>query len=149
MPEVYGQDGMGDEAIAYLHYFYGSSDWYITEKDTSDEQHQAFGYVILNGDTQNAELGYISIEEMKSLNKPELDLYYTPQTLGEIKSEKMKKGGAISAKKQASAKKDLADPKKTRKLGATHKKSHVDNDMHKQLKKQGLTNGQIAEVMEL
>lgn len=31
MPVTYAQDGKGDEAIVYLHYFHGGSDWYITE----------------------------------------------------------------------------------------------------------------------
>ena len=33
MPKTYEQDGMGDEAIAYLHYFKNGADWYITERD--------------------------------------------------------------------------------------------------------------------
>ena len=48
MPVTYEQDGMGNKAIAYLHYFNGGMDWYITEKDKGDgskdtRQHQAFG----------------------------------------------------------------------------------------------------------
>jgi len=40
------QDGKGNDAIVYLHYFYGGFDWYITEKDTveGEPQLQAFGY---------------------------------------------------------------------------------------------------------
>ena len=83
MPKPYETDGQGKEAIAQLHYFLGGSDWYITERDSSDEQIQSFGYVILNGDTDNAELGYISIQELIS-NNVELDLYWTPKTLREI-----------------------------------------------------------------
>ena len=43
MPKVYEQDGLGDQAVAYLHYFTGGCDWYITEKDSEPEQHQALG----------------------------------------------------------------------------------------------------------
>ena len=44
-----------------LHYFNPTSDWYISElqKDGS-----AFGYTVLNGDTENAEWGYIDIGEL-------------------------------------------------------------------------------------
>lgn len=65
-----------------LHYFNPTSDWYISElqKDGS-----AFGYTVLNGDTENAEWGYIDIgelfrahEELQKRNpffNLELDLY--------------------------------------------------------------------------
>lgn len=80
MPETYGQDGKGDQAIAYLHYFKGSGDWYITEKDSGSQQIQAFGQADLG---MGPELGYISIEELAQ-NGVELDLYFTPKTLAEI-----------------------------------------------------------------
>lgn len=85
MPQVYEQDGKGDEAIVYLHYFKGGSDWYILEKDTESGQNQAFGYAVLNGDTDNAELSYISIAELVSYGV-ELDLYWTPQPLRKVKA---------------------------------------------------------------
>ncbi len=81
MPKTYGQDGMGDKAIAYLHYFSGGSDWYITEKDMEDEQLQAFGLADLG---YGGELGYISIQELIDAGV-ELDLHWTPKTIGEIK----------------------------------------------------------------
>lgn len=87
MPVTYEQDGLGDAAIVNLHYFTGNSDWYITEKDKSGRgTEQAFGYAILNGDTDNAELGYISINELTSIGA-ELDLYWDSKTLGQIKGE--------------------------------------------------------------
>lgn len=85
MPKTYDQDGAGDNAIVHLHYFLGPHDWYITEKDMLPEQNQAFGWAILNGDTQNAELGYISIVELTSLGVL-LDLHWTPKTLREVKA---------------------------------------------------------------
>jgi hypothetical protein len=91
MPKVYGQDGKGDDAVVYLHYFKGGSDWYITEKDSEEEQLQAFGYAILNNDKQNAELGYINIEELIRLNV-ELDLYWRTKTLGQVKGVGEKTG---------------------------------------------------------
>ena len=81
MPKTYGQDGMGDKAIAYLHYFKGTGDWHITEKDMEDEQLQAFGLANLG---QGDELGYISIQELIDAGV-ELDLYWTPKTIGAIK----------------------------------------------------------------
>lgn len=88
MPETYGQDGKGLDAVAYLHYFTGGADFYITEKDKgsagdcgADFQAQAFGLADL-GD--GGELGYISIPEILSAGA-ELDLYWTPKTLREIK----------------------------------------------------------------
>lgn len=82
MPKTYGQDGKGDEAVAYLHYFNSDSDWYITEKDKSEEQIQAFGLVSLHGG--EPELGYISIEELKN-NNIELDFYWSNKTVGKLK----------------------------------------------------------------
>jgi len=88
MPKTYQQDGMGDKAVVHLHYFMGGMDWWITEKDieTPDEpgQHQAFGLVDLG---YGAELGYVSIVELIRTGI-ELDLYWTPKTLGEIKAKK-------------------------------------------------------------
>jgi hypothetical protein len=86
MPKTYDQDGLGDKAVAYLHYFTSGCDWWITEKDkeTADSpgQHQAFGLASLNGD--DPELGYISIVELLE-SGAELDLHWTPKTLAEIK----------------------------------------------------------------
>ncbi len=82
MPKTYEQDGKGDNAVVHLHYFLGDMDWYITEKDMEDEQSQAFGLADLG---YGGELGYISIEELKA-NNIELDLYWTPKTLAEVKA---------------------------------------------------------------
>lgn len=87
MPKTWDQDGKGDAAIAYLHYFIGGCDWYITEKDMDGGVQQAFGYAILNGDDECAELGYISITEITRCGA-ELDLHFTPCTLAEIKAKR-------------------------------------------------------------
>lgn len=87
MPETYAQDGLGDAAIVYLHYFKGGADWYITEKDSDpdgDGQIQAFGIANL-GDSECAELGYISIVELIR-HGVELDLYWEPCQLAEVKA---------------------------------------------------------------
>jgi hypothetical protein len=85
-PKTYETEGLEtNKKLAQLHYFRGGSDWYIIEKDSETEQLQAFGYVILNGDTENAEFGYINIEEVKKY--AEIDLYWTPINLGKIRGE--------------------------------------------------------------
>ena len=82
MHKVYEQGGKGDAAIVHLHYFTSSGDWYITERDTSVAQHQAFGSADLG---YGPELGYISIAELIA-NGAELDIHWTPRTLGEALS---------------------------------------------------------------
>jgi len=85
MPKPYETDGQGDEAFATLHYFKGGSDWWIIERDQEGDQYQAFGFACLNGDYLNAEMGYISIEELIQYGV-ELDLYYTPEKIGDIRA---------------------------------------------------------------
>lgn len=88
VPKIYAQDGKGMNAVAYFHYFYGGSDWYITELDK--KTNEAFGYAILNGDTQMSELGYISIAELTDksfgnfLINMNIDQYFSPKTLNQI-----------------------------------------------------------------
>ena len=86
MPKTYEQDGLGDQAIASLHYFLGGCDWYITEKDAeapdSLGQHQAFGWADLGG---GGELGYISLVELLA-NGAELDFHFRPCTLAALKA---------------------------------------------------------------
>jgi hypothetical protein len=84
MPKTYEQDGLGKEAIAYLHYFTSGTDHYITEKDMEAEQHQAFGSANIG---YGPELGYISIVELLSCGA-ELDLYFEPKTLATIEDRK-------------------------------------------------------------
>jgi hypothetical protein len=82
MPKTFEQLGLGKEAVAHLHYFRGSCDWYITEKDSETEQLQAFGTADLG---YGPEFGYISIQELIE-NEVELDLYFQPKPLKEIAS---------------------------------------------------------------
>ena len=82
IPKLYEQDGKGKNAVVYLHYFYGGSDWYITELDK--KTNEAFGYAILNGDIQNSELGYMNLNEFADTNGIDLDLYWSFKTLNEI-----------------------------------------------------------------
>lgn len=90
MAKTYEQADKGDQAIVFLHYFHGDSHWFVTEKDVNGGVDQAYGYAILHGDEQCAELCYISIRELTRCNV-ELDLYFSPCTLAEVKAERMKR----------------------------------------------------------
>ena len=75
-----------EDKIAYLHYFHGNTHSYIIEKDSfTTKQYQAFGWTVLNGDTINAEFGYIDIEDdyVQSGNA-ELDFYFDPIPMSEV-----------------------------------------------------------------
>ncbi len=84
MPCTYQTDGQGDQAVAYLHYFTPDADFYITERDQEEEQLQAFGLACI----WEQELGYISIQELIECGA-ELDLYWIPKTLGQVKAERL------------------------------------------------------------
>lgn len=86
MPVTYQQDELGDQAIVYLHYFYGNCHWYITEKDIEgDGTVQAFGLADLG---YGPEYGYISIQEIIESDFPiELDLHWQPKTRAEVKQQ--------------------------------------------------------------
>lgn len=89
IPPIYTQDGKRKNAVVYLHYFNPSSDWYITELDK--ETNEGYGYVILNGDTQFSEFGYIPLEQlteqMSNVNvfaQPQIDQFFKPKTLNQV-----------------------------------------------------------------
>lgn len=73
MPKIYETDGQGKNALAQLHYFVGSYDAYIVEKDASEKQLQAFGWASFG---YGFEAGSVSIGEL--LDLAELDLYFVP-----------------------------------------------------------------------
>lgn len=88
MPGTYDQDGLGDQAMAFLHYFTRSADFWIIEKDTGaasdqpeDYQAQAFGLVRIAGNLP--ELGYVSLPEILRAGA-ELDLHFEPTRVREI-----------------------------------------------------------------
>lgn len=71
-----------------LHYFYQGSDWYIFELEhvAEDDVVLGFGWAILGGDYQMAELGCISVSELLACGV-ELDLHFAPKTLGQVRLE--------------------------------------------------------------
>lgn len=81
MPKTYETDGLGDQAVACLHYFIAGCDWYITERDMMEVQLQAFGQANLG---YGGELGYISIVEIIAAGA-EIDLHWVACKLSEIK----------------------------------------------------------------
>ena len=89
MPHTYQQDGLGEKAMIYLHYFIGGFDWYITEKDMGDPanndmaQNQAFGIANIGMGLSGG--GYISLVELIE-NNVELDFHWEPKTVGEVQS---------------------------------------------------------------
>lgn len=98
MPKTYEQDGQGDAAIVHLHYFTSGADWFLTEKDINADgegQHQAFGLADIFQD--GGELGYVSIVELLGAGA-ELDLHWTPTTLGEVKAKRTKVEPAAAAR---------------------------------------------------
>jgi len=88
MPKTYETDGQGDAAIVSLHYFTGNADWYIVEKDSVDgePQYQAFGRADIGMGLSGG--GYISIDEITNTYGAELDLFFTPCTVGELIADK-------------------------------------------------------------
>jgi hypothetical protein len=61
---------LADKEI-HLHFFIGGCDWYVAEYDGEDI---FFGFAILNNDFQNAEWGYCSFSELKSIKIGWLEL---------------------------------------------------------------------------
>jgi hypothetical protein len=88
MPVTYETQEAGASAFARLHYFRGGCDAWIAELDAGapddapeDYQSQAWGMVDLG---YGPEIGYVSIPELLAAGM-ELDLYWKPQTLAEIR----------------------------------------------------------------
>ncbi len=65
IPRLYETESIPlQDKLIYLHFFLGGSDWYAAEFDGDDT---FFGYVVLNGDHDNAEWGYFSFSELKDV----------------------------------------------------------------------------------
>lgn len=87
LPNLYAQEKLGADAVAYAKYFTPDSSWtwYATEFDGKDT---FFGLV----DGFEKELGYFSLSELKAARGPlglpiERDMYWEPKTLREIGPE--------------------------------------------------------------
>lgn len=89
MPLTYQGD-----SVARLHYFAPSADWWITELDAGDgtaanprlaPQHQAFGLARL---FEDSELGYISLPELLRTTGVEIDLYWSPKSVEDLRARR-------------------------------------------------------------
>lgn len=75
------------DKLIYLHFFFGSCDWFIAEYDGNDI---FFGFVVINNDLYNAEWGYVSFSELKELRigyleiDCELEEYWQIKPAGQI-----------------------------------------------------------------
>ena len=77
-PKIHETDSL-KEHPAVFHYFYGGTDMYICEYEP--ETGVMFGFVILNGDLQNAEWGYINLAEIITIPVMNLDYHFEEQSI--------------------------------------------------------------------
>lgn len=85
IPSLYGQEGKGKNALAYVKLFTPDSNftWYITELDL--EEKLCFGFI----DGFEKELGYFSLEELSNIKgnlglKVERDISFQPTKLKDL-----------------------------------------------------------------
>ena len=89
IPTLYGQDGVKDPMVHIkLFTAYSSWTWLLTEYDP--EQDLAFGFCYNSQDPDNAELGYVSIAELRNLKKfgapaIERDIHFLPKLMSAAK----------------------------------------------------------------
>jgi hypothetical protein len=118
-----------DDYTVHAHYFTGSTDIFVLEHNKQDNT--IFTFTILNGDTDNAELGDASLAELTSTKRLELDFYWKPVSLGEAKSKAYpeiwgksdpepnpseKEGKGVKYKVQKVKKSAAPEPKKVKKV---------------------------------
>jgi hypothetical protein len=73
-----GETGRMKEHPAALHYFTGSTDFYICEYNGADEM---FGFAILNGDVRMSEFGYFGLSKLRQIDHLNLDYYFEEQSI--------------------------------------------------------------------
>lgn len=90
LPELGVQDGLGDEAVAYVKFFGGGRwTWFVTEYDGDDTM---FGLVVSGLGPDCDELTYFELSALKALRFPpfglpiERDRHFEPTTLGKIRN---------------------------------------------------------------
>ena len=82
IPNLYEQEGKGEEAVIYVKFFLPGTrwTWYATEFNGKDT---FFGWVKSGISPDFDEWGYFSYSELKE-NNVERDLYFEPKQLKEI-----------------------------------------------------------------
>ena len=88
LPNLYdAEDVEAMDKIIFMHLFIGGCDWYIAEYDPNERLF--FGFAILNGDLDNAEWGYISLDELRQIKigwlEIDRDLHWKPRRAEEVK----------------------------------------------------------------
>ncbi len=87
LPSLYSTEHVPvAQKLIHMHFFLGGCDWYMAEYSTADRLF--FGYAILNGDLDNSEWGYSSLDEMRSVNvrgfEIDRDLHWQVRPAGEV-----------------------------------------------------------------
>ena len=96
IPPFYATENIDcPDKIIHMHFFIGSSDWYVSEFDS--ENQMFFGFAILNADLQNAEWGYFSLQELCEIKiggflEIDRDLHFTPKKAKEIEKIREARG---------------------------------------------------------
>ena len=88
LPNLYdAEDVEAMDKIIFMHLFIGGCDWYLAEYDPNERLF--FGFAILNGDLDNAEWGYISLDELRQIKigwlEIDRDLHWKPRRAEEVK----------------------------------------------------------------
>jgi len=91
LPTLGSTENAPKDIVIHLHFFIGGCDWYIAEFDGDDT---FYGFAIINNDLQNAEWGYISFSELRSLRIGFLQVdcehakHFKPRKVSEINALK-------------------------------------------------------------
>ena len=88
IPALYTQDGKGKDAVVHVKLFtpYHNWTWLLLEYDP--EQQLAFGFSYDAGFPQGAELGYISLQELRTIpTKVCRDIFFEATTLESAKKK--------------------------------------------------------------
>ena len=113
MPGLYETEDIPlKDKIVWVHFFIFGSDWYSIEFDGEDI---FFGFCLLNNDFQNAEFGYFSLAELKSINingieiDCELEEFWKPKLAIEVDKIRIAQGWLKenNAQKSTPKKEDL------------------------------------------
>jgi len=107
IPDLYETEHIPTEdKIIHAHFHIGQSHWLISEFDKNDTM---FGYCILNFDFLNSEWGYVSYQDLVSINiqdkyQVEFDTTWVPIPASLV--ELIQKGGGIFSSTDSAPDKD-------------------------------------------
>lgn len=86
IPALYSNDETPiEDTKIRMHFFIGGTDIFISEFDGNDT---FYGFTVLNGDLMNAEWGYSSFQELKSIKSGfvqlDRDIHWTVKKASEV-----------------------------------------------------------------